>query len=182
MRMIDAWRSWCGWSWRCGMLWILQVCFPFILCLCLPFRVVCPVLTSFQARPQPVQLGTGGLWQEHKPPYGSVSPTAQPRAQQALLLPVTRSHRLRDSLAHFSPKVKTRAGPGHVWPSLLSTTILVTIYICWWASRRLFCCSNPFEGFHGAAEITRLPGFASRTEEGGDEGNLSWFRLFLQAF
>lgn len=95
------------------------VCFEYFRCvshlfcaLSLPFRVACPVFTSFLAQPQLVQLGTGDLWHEHQLPYTSVPPMAQLRAHQTLLLNVTLSHLLRDSLAHFSPKVKTRAGPG----------------------------------------------------------------------
>lgn len=72
-----------------------------------------------------------------------------------------------DKLAHiFSAEAKIRAEPRQVQPSSLSSTILVTIYICWWESRRLFSLLKTSLKPTAQQKLHVCPGFASRMEEG----------------
>lgn len=88
-----------------------------------------------------------------------------------------------DKLAHiFSSKAKLRAGPRQFQPSFLSSTTLVTIYICWWGSWRLFLLLETVLKPTAQQKLHVCPGFASQMEEGGHSMVVQRFWSCLMLF
>lgn len=130
------------------------------------------MISAFPACPNLSQLSlTQVTWGIHLnfiiiivPHYAQPCTPASPCSWASLAVPTY----TEDKLAHiFLSKAKIRAGPRPSQPSFPLSAILVTIYICWGESRKLFLLLKTLLKPTAQQKLHVCLSFASRMEEGG---------------